>query len=211
MPLVRKNAGSSQAAVTREPRATEVLVQELSAADPDVRAAAAVELGEQQKCAREVAERLLVEPEHDVRLALGAALLRAGDRDATSVIAPLLSSDDATLRNEVRELFHGLPGADDTAEVLLNHVDPDVRMFAVEVIASRRGPGANALVAQLAQVDADVNVVCHAVELLGASGTARELAVLELVRARYPEEDYLSFCVDAAMGAIANRSGETGS
>lgn len=205
MPLIRKPKGAEAPTIEVE-KPVEQLLAELTDDSADLRRLAAIALGARRLGTGELAARLAVEPARAVREAIGSALLLASSDQSAMAIAPLLSSDDATLRNEARELLHLLPNAELVADVLLAAGDPDVRMFAIEVLGSRRKElGAPRIMQALAK-EPDVNVVAHGVEQLGIVGTTAELAQLDAIAARFPDEDFLLFSIADARAAIEART-----
>jgi HEAT repeat protein len=140
-----------------------------------------------------------------VREAIGSALMRCANSDSALALAPFLGADQASLRNEARELLHALPGAERVAEVLLTAADPDVRMFAVEILAQRKGSSGAPRISQLLTTEHDINVLAHAVEQLGIVGTEEYDAGLAALKQRLPDEEFLGFAIDDARERIAGR------
>jgi HEAT repeats len=208
VPLIRRN--HQVEAPDQVPAKSELdLLAELASPSAELRRLAAIDLGARDVRTSELAAHLADEPDRAVREAIGSALLRASSRQAAMAVAPLLSSDDATLRNEVRELLHLLPNAEEAVEVLLAAADPDVRMFALEVLASRCRQDAAPRIAALLATECDVNVVAHGVEQLGAIGTDAQLVLLENLCRRFSSEEFLLFTVAEVRAAIEARSSGT--
>lgn len=205
MPLIRKNKGAEAPTVEVE-KPVPQLLEELQGDSAELRRLAAIALGARRECTAELAARLAKEPQRAVREAIGSALLLASSDQSAMAIAPLLSSDDATLRNEARELLHLLPNAELVADVLLAAGDPDVRMFALEVLGSRRKELGAARIMQAIAREPDVNVVAHGVEQLGLIGTAAELAAMDALASRFHGEDFLVFSIADARAAIEART-----
>jgi hypothetical protein len=204
VPLIRK-APPRDLPPPEAPKSLDELLQALVQGTTQERRAAAAELGGRGEGANELAARLPVEKERLVREAIGSALLRNSSQNSAVAIAPLLSADDATLRNEARELLHSLPNAEMVAEVLLRAADPDVRMFAIEILCQRTKSIGAHRIASVLRAENDVNVVAHGVEQLGLVGTAEDLPCLDEIRRRFPAEDYLCFTIDDARSSIATR------
>jgi hypothetical protein len=204
VPLIRKN--KTPAAPVEEVEKSEAeLLAELLGVDSDLRRQAANALGARQLGTADLAARLAVETDRNVREAIGSALLRAASDQSAMAVAPLLSSDNATLRNEARELLHNLPNAEMVAEVLLAAGDPDVRMFALEILGSRRKDKGAARIAAALRGEHDINVLAHGVEQLGLVGTAAQLSALDALEELHPGEDFLLFTIGDTRSAILAR------
>ena len=206
MPLKRRRPRPEM--VLAEPpvvRSSEELISDLRDPSPEVRARAVMEVGEQRKALKALAEHMLTEPDRGVRLHICSVLLREQYAEAAGILAPLLGHGDAALRNEVRELLHGLAGGGEIADTLLQHADPEVRMFAIEIVASHfRGEAASRIVSMATQ-ETDLNVITHAIEQLALIGTANELELLAELRATLGHEEYIAFFIDFAVQTIKAR------
>lgn len=184
----------------------EALLLNLVSSTADLRRSAAVELGARREGAAALAERLSAEDDRTVRESIVHALIAVGSPESALTVAPLLASDDATLRNQARGLLHALPGAEAVADVLLAALDPDVRMFALEVLATRLlDAGAERIMNALVE-EQDVNVCAHGAEQLGVVGTEAQLEPLTHLSSRFPDEDFLHFTVEQASDRIRKRT-----
>lgn len=207
MALVRKRIAQVDVGEVVQ-RTLEQVLLDLSNESIDQRRMAAVELGARREGADMLVERLHAELDRTVREAIVHALIAVGSPESARGVAPLLASDDATLRNQARELLHALPGAELEADRLLAEADPDVRMFALEVIATRlKAAGAERIMAALL-TELDVNVCAHGAEQLGLFGSEAQLAPLAAVKRRFPDEDFLHFTIDQSSDLIRRRAAE---
>lgn len=206
MGLIRKRTPEPSA--PELPHSLEALLRALALGTTDERRSAAVELGARREGATELSERLGLEPDRTVREMIVHALLSISSPESARGVAPLLYSDDATLRNQVRELLLGLPGAQAVAEVLFESPDPNVRMTALELFASRRGAVGAELVLQALRGEKDVNVCAHGVEQVAQQGTEHQVDALEELLQRFPEEEFLRFSVELALESIRARPGD---
>jgi len=184
----------------------DALLVALDSEDADARRGAALSLAGKHEAAAALAKRLGVERDRSVREAIGGALLRCASEESAHAIAPLMSADDATLRNEARELLHALPHAELVAEALLTASDPDVRMFAIEILATRKGSDGAARIAETLASERDINVLAHAVEQLGLVGTCAQLELLRALEARWPDEEFLGFAIADARERMQGRT-----
>jgi len=125
-----------------------------------------------------------------------------GDDTVVAALVGWLRSEDVVLRNEAIEAFKQLP--DKAAPVmsgLLADPDPDVRIFAVNILESLRHPDVEAWLIAVIERDAHVNVCATAVDLLGEVGTAAAREPLRRLSARFAEP-YIQFATELALKRI---------
>ena len=95
-------------------------------------------------------------------------------------------------------------GVGDTIHLMLDDPDPHIRIFACNILAELgRADVAQRLCAVL-QKDGHPNVCAAAVDALAELGGPEVAGALRDVRARFPEEPYLAFAVDAALARSAH-------
>lgn len=179
------------------------LLAELAAPDATMRRWAARDLVECTDVAPALVERLKIEPELSVREVILTTLTRLADPAAITGLVDCLRSEDASLRNEVVEAMKQLP--DEVAPVmsgLLADKDPDVRIFAVNVLESLCHPKVEAWLIEVIEKDAHVNACATAVDLLGEVGTEASLEPLARLKARFTDEPYIQFAADLALKRI---------
>lgn len=171
----------------------------LDSADPAQRRLAVADCQE----ADALFARLEQETDGGVRHAI---LTRLGTLEQAGVAArlvPLLASEDVALRNDAilalrRRGVAALPAL----QQALRSADPDLRIFAANVLGGIPVEGARALLRTLLVEERDANVCLAAVEALAQMGTAAELPVLRALRARFADEPCLVFAVAVALDAI---------
>jgi HEAT repeat protein len=114
-----------------------------------------------------------------------------------------LRSEDAALRNEVIEAMKQLPNevAPIMSELLADQ-DPDVRIFAVNILESLCHPQVEAWLVDVIKQDPHVNVCAAALDLLGEVGTPASRPALEHLKARFPDEPYICFAAELAIKRI---------
>lgn len=179
------------------------LEAELADANPTARRWAARDLAIHANAAPVLIARLEVEPDPAVREAIMTSLTEIGDAVTVQGLIKCLRSEDASLRNEAIEAMKHLP--DTVAPVmagLLADPEPDIRIFAVNVLESLRHPDVEQWLIDVISKDAHINVCATAVDLLGEVGTAAALAPLETLKQRFPEEPYIEFAADLALRRI---------
>lgn len=190
------------------PRDFNGLVAELEAQNPAARRWAARDLVEANPDAgAEVSAVLLQRLEREdnpaVREAIFTGLTRLGDAVAVAGLVSCLRSEDATLRNEAIEALKQLPEAvAPMMHGLLQDADPDVRIFAVNVLESLRHPQVEAWLIAVIEQDPHVNVCATAVDLLGEVGSSAARSALEALRQRFVDEPYIRFAADLALKRI---------
>jgi HEAT repeat protein len=185
------------------PRDFEGLVAELSDANPTARRWAARDLAAFREASATLLTRLAEEPDASVREAILLSLTKIGDATAVAGLVNCLRSDDAFLRNEAIEALKQLPQA--VAPImngLLTDPEPDVRIFAVNVLESLRHPDVEKWLIGVITRDAHVNVCATALDLLGEVGSEAALAPLEALKTRFAQEPYIVFAADLAIKRI---------
>lgn len=148
-------------------------------------------------------EQLKRETEPAVREAILMSLTGIGDAAAVSGLVDCLRLEDAQLRNEAIEAMKRLPDA--VAPImsgLLADPDPDVRIFAVNVLESLRLPEVEAWLIDVIRDDEHVNVCATAVDLLGEVGTEAAVPALDGLTARFPDQPYIAFAARLALKRI---------
>jgi len=180
----------------------EGLLHQLGDARPQVRRWASKDLVEHPQCVDILCARLQVEADSSVRDAIFNTLTRIGGSAVVDGVVPFLRSDDAELRNCAIDVLKNLPDA--TAggiEALIHDADPDVRIFAINVLESLRHPHVEAWLTEVLQNDPHENVCATAIDLLGEVGTPAAIPALRAARARFDSE-FTRFACDLALQRI---------
>ncbi|WP_454016480.1 HEAT repeat domain-containing protein [Azospirillum sp. Marseille-Q6669] len=172
----------------------------LEDADPARRRQAAHALGERPDAVPALSARLAREEDPSVRETLLTALVRTGTAAAAAALVPHLASEDVGLRNGVLESLQQMPAAVVMPEValLLTAGDSDLRIFAAQLIGKLPHPDRLDLLSGVIDRDPHVNVCLSAVEALMESGDPAALPVVERLGARFPDDPFVTFSVDAA-------------
>jgi HEAT repeat protein len=84
-------------------------------------------------------------------------------------------------------------------EGLLHDPDPDVRIFAVNILESLKHPLVETWLIEVIGNDPHVNVCATAVDLLGEVGSSLAIPALTALRDRFSDEPYIGFAVDIAI------------
>jgi HEAT repeat protein len=150
-----------------------------------------------------IVTRLRRETVPAVREALLCALTTLGDATAVDGLVECLRSEDTALRNEAIGAMQQLPAA--VAGImpgLLRDEDPDVRIFAVNVLESLRHPGVEGWLIDVVTHDQHLNVCAAAVDLLGEVGSPLAREPLQQLQARFRDTPYIQFATDVALSRI---------
>ena len=204
MGLVKgKPVGTEARVEPIEQQSCEQLSAALEDSDATVRRHAAQRLSSWGDASAVLVSRLKREENTAVREAILNTLLRLHDPLTGSGLAECLRSEDAALRNDVIEAFKQL--GDEVAPVLrslLSDSDPDVRIFAVNILDSERHPDAERWLIEVIERDEHLNVCAAAVDLLCEAGTETAIDPLLDLKARFAHEPYIQFAADLALKRI---------
>ncbi len=179
------------------------LVQALQADDPLMRRWAARDLTPHPEAAAALVAQLRRETENSVLQVILTSLTAIGDDTAVQGLIDCLYLEDAMLRNAAIEVLKELP--DQVApfmDRLLQDPDPDVRIFAVDVLESLRHPRVEDWLIEVISQDPHVNVCATAVDLLGEVGSDQAKAALASLKQRFADEPYIQFAADLALKRI---------
>lgn len=204
MAFIKKQNTESVAQEDRkQTRACPNLLAGLEDDNPTTRRWAARDLVNCHDVAAALVDRLKREGNLSVREVILTTLTRLGDSTAVAGLVDCLRSEDAALRNEAIEAMKQLP--DEVAPImqgLLSDPDPDVRIFAVNILESLRHPDVESWLIEVIETDAHVNVCATALDLLSEVGTAWALEPLAGLKARFADEPYIQFAGDLALRRI---------
>jgi HEAT repeat protein len=179
------------------------LLVSLESDDPAARRWAARDLANCQDVAAALVNRLKREGDLSVREVILTTLTRLGDSTAVAGLVDCLRSEDAALRNEGIEAMKQLP--DEVAPIirgLLADSDPDVRIFAVNILESLRHPDVESWLIEVIETEPHVNVCGAALDVLSEVGTDAALEPLARFKARFADEPYIQFAADLALSRI---------
>jgi HEAT repeat protein len=146
-----------------------------------------------------------LERERDVAVleVILATLVHLNDPIALSGLVDCLRSEDAALRNQTIEAFKQMGReVDPTLQALLTDPDPDLRIFAVNILSSSQHPDLESRLIKVIDEDPHVNVCATAVDLLCEVGTEAAIDPLVRLKARFAVEVYIQFAADLALKRI---------
>ena len=179
------------------------LVTQLCDPDPTARRWAAKDMLDCPDVSGALVAQLRREVDGSVREVILTTLTLRADAQAVAGLVDCLRNEDPSLRNEAIEAMKLLP--DEVAPImggLLADADPDVRIFAVNILESLRHELVEEWLREVIERDAHVNVCATAVDLLGEVGTPDSQQALEQLKARFPDEPYIRFAADLALKRI---------
>lgn len=185
------------------PRDRDGLVAQLRDASADRRRWAARDLSAHPDAAAVLGAALAREADTTVREALFTSLAAMPGPQAADALVSLLRSEDAHLRNGAIESLAGMPDqAGERLQALLGDGDPDVRLFAVNLLTDLRHPQVPRWLEQVLATEPEVNVVAAAVDVLAEVGAPSQLAALRAAARRFPDDAFLGFAVDVATARL---------
>jgi len=154
----------------------------------------------QDKVVKCLVERLTEEKSRLVQEAIVSSLISIGTEVVVERCAELLRSEDAYIRNSALEILQVLDHKSLTVgRRLLHDPDPEVRIFAVNVLGELRSKEAVELLRRVVDEDKDVNVVAQAVEYLGEVGSRQEdWEAVRKATERF-SDPFLSYAVETAL------------
>lgn len=202
MPLVRKPQGTD----SESPPASDVPAA-LTSSSVETRWAVARQLGTETGHTAQIADALRRESDPRVREALFSALAKSPDPAAIDVLVAFIRAAEAHLRTGALD---ALSTRSDAVAArlgdLLDDPDPDVRILSCDL--ARRLPGAEATrqLCELLDREQTINVCAAAVEVLSAVGEPAALPALRAAKARFTQDEFLGYTIDAAIRAIGNES-----
>jgi HEAT repeat protein len=179
------------------------LIAQLNDLEEQSRRWAVRDLAEYPEATLALIAHVQTESSRAVREAVFTSLLRIGTEEVCESVAELLRSDDAELRNGAIDVLKNL--ADKAApwiERLMTDPDPDVRIFAVNVMSSLRFEQVPEWLTTIVATDSHVNVCCTAIDLLAEVGDLDSIPALQSAEARFVDEPYVQFAVQTAVGII---------
>lgn len=187
----------------KQPRDCAHLQIDLDNPDPVARRWAARDLTDCPTASAALVSRLAREDDNSVREIILTTLTSLGDDVAVAGLVACLRSENAALRNEAVEAMKLLPK--EVALImraLLSDADPDVRIFAVNILESLRHPEVEHWLISVIDNDPVLNVCATAVDLLGEVGTSASREPLQRLKQRFLDEPYIQFAADLALKRI---------
>lgn len=184
-------------------RCYEDLIVNLNHDDIITRRWAARDLVSYPQASKSLLQRLKQEENVSVREVILTTLTRIGDHTSLQGLIDCLRSENTALRNEAIEAMKHFP--DETGQImedLLKDEDPDVRIFAVNILESLRHASVEKWLIKVIETDENLNVCATALDLLCEVGTVDSIDPLARLRQRFEGDFYIQFAVDLACARI---------
>lgn len=186
----------------RTPRNFEGLLLQLDDNLIEVRRWAARDLVNYPESVKPLCQALQKEKSSLVREAIFTTLIKMGGEEVVKNIIPILRSDDAELRNHAIDVLRNLPNETSLyIDDLLEDHDPDVRIFAINILEYLKHPQVESWLIRTITKDTHINVCAAVVDLLGEVGTANAIPALEALKERF-HDDFIHFACDLALKRI---------
>jgi len=202
MPLVSSSVPKDERSTVVVTIDRNKLRADLEDPDEDIRRAAvrlAARLGEAEVLARHLED----ESDAGLRETILTSLVRIGGVKAARPLLKTLRSEDALLRNAVIETLQSMgETVAEEIETLLDDENPDLRIYAVNIIQSMRSSRVPDIALRVAATDPHVNVCAAAVDVLAEVGRPEMVGELRAVADRFPDQPFLAFAVRAAIQRI---------
>ena len=121
-----------------------------------------------------------------------------------AAVAPLLRSEDAPVRNSAMDILREI-GSDDIKilAALLHDDDPDIRIFAAEILGTSNSPVAVSILCEALEHDPEVNVRYQVCISLGSLGSADAAPALS---GALRDEEWVQFAAVEALAKIRAES-----
>ncbi|MFC4068036.1 HEAT repeat domain-containing protein [Actinoplanes subglobosus] len=200
MGLVRKQAPQQPEEVLPEPPDTATLIGQLDDPDPDCRREAALGLADADEAVPGLLARVGTEEDPRVLESILTTLAAHDTEEVAGGLAVHLASDEAELRTAVAAALATMPrSVPALLPDLLAAPDHDVRVMTAMVLADLPYAEAHAWLVRMICEDPHPNVVTGAIDALLPSATAEDADLLRDAVARFPDDPFLRFTVNAAL------------
>jgi len=179
------------------------LLQLLQTGDVTSRRWAARDLVQYPQAVSGLLDSLAQETDRTVREAIFVTLTQLNSQPAVDGLIACLRSEEVNLRNDAIEAMKLMPEAvAPMMNGLLHDPDPDVRIFAVNILESLRHPDVEAWLVEVILNDPHINVCATAVDLLAEVGGKSAIPALEALRLKFPDEPFMHFGIEVALKRI---------
>jgi HEAT repeat protein len=151
---------------------------------------------------------LETERDASVREAILTSLCQVATPESAAAVILGVRSDDASVRRGALDALISMPSA--TAPhlpALLSDPDVDVRLLSCEIVRALASEEATQFLIPVLESDTAVNVCIAAADVLADVGTVDALDALDAAEARFPNEAFLKFAIEAARERIAGATG----
>ncbi len=180
------------------------LIIQLNDPDPQKRRWAVRDLLQYKEQAIEpLCNRLSVEQDPSVQDAILNVLQEINQEPIAEKLIPFLRSQDAGLRNRVIETLQNMPDQmEKHIEDLLNDPDPDIRIFAINILESMKHKDVPKWLLNTALRDEHINVVATALDALTELVTPDMKEDLKKIKQKFKDEPYINFVIDSMLESM---------
>jgi HEAT repeat protein len=202
MALIKnKNAYSSK--TYKNSNTFEELKVQLDDPDISIRRRSARDIVSFQGAAQTLFLALEKEQESAVIETIFSSLQTIGTDEIVQGLMLILRSESAAQRNRAIEVLQVMPDFIALYIIeLLNDVDSDVRIFAIDILQVLAHPDTPKWLLSVLKDETHINVVASAVHRLAEVGTLDMLDEIMSLKDRFPNEHYLHFAIDTALTRI---------
>jgi HEAT repeat protein len=175
----------------------------LGDSDETIRRHSAQKLSHCPEAVDALVAQLKLEKDVAVREAILVSMGQINNSEVANALVDCLRNDDAALRSEAIEALKQLTfDMSPVLKSLLADPDPDLRIFAVNILESRRNPDLESWLIEVIEQDKHVNVCATAIDILCEVGTEAALDPILRLKSRFANETYIQFAADLALKRI---------
>lgn len=179
------------------------MLDSLQSTDEMTRRWAARDLAAFPQASAALMQQLTQEPDRSVREAIFVSLTQIGDQIAVDGLITCLRSEVVNLRNDAIEAMKLMPDAvAPMMQGLLHDSDPDIRIFAVNILESLRHPKVESWLIDVITTDPHLNVCATALDLLAEVGSQQAIEPLQQLKQKFADEPFVQFAIDIALTRI---------
>ncbi len=179
------------------------LLDSLQSEEEQTRRWAARDLASYPQASAALMQQMTEEPSRSVREAIFVSLTQIGDQVAVDGLITCLRSEVVNLRNDAIEAMKLMPDAvAPMMQGLLHDPDPDIRIFAVNILESLRHPKVERWLLDVITEDPHLNVCATALDLLAEVGSQQAIEPLKKLKQKFSEEPFIQFAIDIALTRI---------
>jgi HEAT repeat protein len=202
MPLIRKTPDEAAKAIAAAGPAAS-----LTDASAEMRWTAGRLAADNPGSVPALTEALARESDDRVREAIFTALARIATPQSVLAVLPYVRSNDANLRTGALDALRAMPSLTERhLAQLISDPDSDVRLLACDLARVTTGVHASRLLCELVETDPEANVCAAAVEVLAEIGNADAIQPLARCAARFPNDPFLKFAIEAATSRLARHA-----
>jgi HEAT repeat protein len=179
------------------------LLENLKSSHEMTRRWAARDLSAYPNAAEALLQQLSQETDRAVSEAIFVSLTQIGNQVAVNGLISCLRSEIVNMRNDAIEAMKLMPDAvAPMMQGLLQDSDPDIRIFAVNILESLRHPKVETWLIDVITKDPHLNVCATALDLLAEVGSQQAIEPLLQLKKRFSDEPFIQFAIDIALTRI---------